>query len=142
MKGRRSEKLMEQFIGPYKVKSIISVNAVELELPSTVHIHPVVNISKLQLYKLQVEGQKATKPALVIVEEEKEYEVEKILNKRKIWGREKFLVLATDREQQWCQRRDFRQIREERDYYSYIGKINKNSTRVLLALLYLFIQLS
>ena len=61
MKGRRSEKLTEQFIGPYKVKSIISANAVEIQLPSTVHIHPVVNVSKLQMYKRQIEGQKVTK---------------------------------------------------------------------------------
>jgi len=84
MKGRRSEKLTEQFVGPYKVKNTILENAVELELPSTVHIHPVVNVSKLQMYKLQVEGQKAMIPAPVIVKEEEEYEVEKILNKRKI----------------------------------------------------------
>jgi len=92
MKGRRSEKLTERFVGPYKVKSIISANAVELHLPPTVHIHPVVNVSKLQMYKSQVEGQKAMKPALVIIEGEKEYEVEKILNKRRIQGKEKFLV--------------------------------------------------
>ena len=52
MKGRRCEKLTEHFVGPYKVKEIISVNIVELELPTTVNIHPVVNISRLQLYKL------------------------------------------------------------------------------------------
>jgi len=92
MKGRRLEKLMERFVGPYKVKSIILANAVELQLPPTVHIHPVVNVSKLQMYKPQVEGQKATKPAPVIVEGEEEYEVEKILNKRRIQGRDKFLV--------------------------------------------------
>jgi len=92
MKGRRSEKLTERFIGPYKVKSIISANVVELQLPPTVHIHPVVNVSKLQMYKLQVEGQRATKPAPVIVEGEEEFEVEKILNKRKIRGKDKFLV--------------------------------------------------
>ena len=92
MKGRRSEKLTERFVGPYKVKSIILVNAVELQLPPTVHIHPVVNVSKLQLYKLQVEGQRVTKPALVMVEGEEEYEVEKILNRRRIRGKDKFLV--------------------------------------------------
>ena len=32
MKGRRSEKLTERFIGPYKIKGIISSNTVELEL--------------------------------------------------------------------------------------------------------------
>ena len=81
-----------RFVGPYKVKSIISANTVELHLLPTVHIHPVVNVSKLQMYKSQVEGQKATKPALVIIEGEEEYEVEKILNKRKIQEKDKFLV--------------------------------------------------
>ena len=32
MVGRRSEKLTERFVGPYRVKAIISSNAVELEL--------------------------------------------------------------------------------------------------------------
>jgi len=96
MKGRRSEKLTEQLVGSYKVKSIISVNVVELHLPPTVHIHLVVNVSKLQLYKLQVEGQRAAKPALVIIEGEEKYEVEKILNKRKIQEKDKFLVRWKD----------------------------------------------
>jgi len=51
MKGRRSEKLTEYFVGPYKVKGIISSNAIELELPKSIKIHPVVNISRVQLYK-------------------------------------------------------------------------------------------
>jgi len=46
--GRRTEKLTERFIGPYKVREIISSNAVKLELPSTVKIHPVVNVSRIQ----------------------------------------------------------------------------------------------
>ena len=37
MVGRRTEKLMERFVRPYKVKSIVSMNALELELPSTVN---------------------------------------------------------------------------------------------------------
>jgi len=45
--GRRMEKLTERFVGPYKVKKVISLNAVELELPSIVKIHPVVNISRI-----------------------------------------------------------------------------------------------
>jgi len=48
MVGRRMEKLTERFVGPYKVKKIILSNAVELELPSTVKIHLVVNISRIQ----------------------------------------------------------------------------------------------
>jgi len=58
MVGRRTEKLTERFVGSYKIKKIISLNAVELELPSTVKIHPVVNVSRIQQYVGQVEGQK------------------------------------------------------------------------------------
>jgi len=48
MVGRRTEKLTERFVSPYKVKEIISSNAVKLELPSTVKIHLVVNISRIR----------------------------------------------------------------------------------------------
>jgi len=45
MKGRQLEKLMEHFVEPYRIKGIISSNAVELELSSSIRIHPVVNVS-------------------------------------------------------------------------------------------------
>jgi len=48
MVGRRTEKLTERFVGSYKIKKIVSLNIVELELPSTVKIHPVVNVSRIQ----------------------------------------------------------------------------------------------
>ena len=92
MKGRRSEKLTEHFVGPYKVKGIVSSNAIELELPKSIKIHPVVNVSRVQLYKLQVEGQKKILPKLVIIEREEEFEVEKILNKKMVREKKKFLV--------------------------------------------------
>ena len=47
MVGRRTEKLTERFVGPYKIKKVISLNALELELPSTVRIHLVLNISRI-----------------------------------------------------------------------------------------------
>jgi len=92
MKGRRSEKLIKCFVDPYKVKGIVSSNAIELELPKSIRIHPVVNVSRIQLYKPQVEGQKKTLPKLVIIEGEEEFEIEKIVNKRTVRGKEKFLV--------------------------------------------------
>jgi len=92
MKGRRSEKLTKHFVGPYKVKEIILSNTIELELSKSIKIYPVVNISRVQLYKPQVEGQKKIPPKLVIIEREEEFKVEKILNKRTIRGKEKFLV--------------------------------------------------
>jgi len=79
-------------VGPYKVKGIVSSNAIELELPKSIKIHPIVSVSRIRLYKPQIEEQKKTPPKLVIIEKEKEFEVEKILNKRVVWGKEKFLV--------------------------------------------------
>jgi len=92
MKGRRLEKLTEHFVSPYKVKGIVSSNAIELELPKSIKIHSVVNVSRVQLYKPQVEGQKKIPPKPVIIEGEEEFKVEKILNKRMVRGKEKFLV--------------------------------------------------
>ena len=80
--GRRTEKLTERFVGPYKIKKIILTNAVELELPSTIRIHLVVNVSRIRRYVGQVEGQRRKQPTLVIIEGEKEWKVEKILNKQ------------------------------------------------------------
>ena len=47
MVGRRTEKLTERFVDSYRIKKIVSSNTVELELPSTVKIHSVVNISRI-----------------------------------------------------------------------------------------------
>jgi len=92
MVGRRTEKLTERFVGPYKVKEIISSNTVRLELPSTVRIHSVVNVSRIRRYVGQVEGQKKEQPAPVIIEGEEEWEVERILNKQRVRGKDKYLV--------------------------------------------------
>ena len=45
-------------MGPYQVKGIISTNVIELDLPRTVKIYSVVNVSRVCRYKDQVEGQK------------------------------------------------------------------------------------
>ena len=92
MAGRRTEKLMERFVGPYRIKKIVLSNAVELELPSIVKIHSVVNISRIQRYVGQVEGQRKKQPALVVIEREKEWKVERILNKQRIQEKDKYLV--------------------------------------------------
>ena len=92
MVGRRTEKLMERFVGPYKVKKIMSANVVKLELPSTIRIHPVVNVSRIHRYIGQIEGQRKEQPAPVIIEGEEEQKVERILNKQWIREKDKYLV--------------------------------------------------
>ena len=92
MVGRRTEKLTERFVGPYRIKKIISSNAVELELPSMVKIHSVVNVSRIRRYIGQVEGQRKEQPAPVVIEGEEEWKVERILNKQRIREKDKYLV--------------------------------------------------
>ena len=99
----------------YKVKGIVSSNAIELELPKSIRIHPVVNVSRVWLYKPQVEGQKKIPPKLLIIEGQKEFEVEEILNKRTIRGKEKFLVRwkgYTVEEDTWENRKNLENTKE------------------------------
>jgi len=115
MKRRRSEKLTEHFVGPYKVKGIVSSNAIELELPKSIKIHPVVNVNRVQLYKPQVEGQKKILPKLLIIKGQEEFEVEEILNKRMIREKKKFLVRwkgYMTEEDTWENRENLENIKE------------------------------
>jgi len=84
-------KLLLKVITPYRIKKIISSNTVELEIPSTIKIYPVVNVSRICKYVGQVKGQKREQPAPVIIEGE-EWEVERILNKQWVRGKDKYLV--------------------------------------------------
>jgi len=133
MVGRRSEKLTERFVGPYKIKAIISSNVVELELPATVKIHPVVNISRIRRYVDQVKGQKKEAPQPVIVEGEEEWEVEKILNKRRIRGKDKYLVRwkgFTAEGDTWESRENLQNARESlKEFEEEYGKDNKEVRR-------------
>jgi len=61
---------------------------IELDLPSIIRIYPVVNVSRVQRYKDQIEGQKKERPAPVIIKGEEEYKVKKILNKKKFRGKD------------------------------------------------------
>jgi len=72
MVRKRTEKLTERFVGPYKVQKIVLSNIVKSELPSTVKIHPVANVSRIQHYVGQVKEQRKEQLALVIIEGEKE----------------------------------------------------------------------
>jgi len=57
-----------------------------------VKIHPVVNISRIHIYRGQVVGQKIAPPPSVVIEGKEKYEVEKILSKRKRYGKVEYLV--------------------------------------------------
>ena len=89
---RVMKKLTEKFIGPYVVKKIMLENTVELELPASLRIHPVVNVRRIVKYREQVERQKKIPPPPIEVADKKEYEVEEILDRQERRGKTKYLV--------------------------------------------------
>ena len=46
-KERLVWKLVERYIGLYKIEKVVSTNAVKLQLLSSIRIHLVVNISQI-----------------------------------------------------------------------------------------------
>jgi len=89
---RMNQELEQRYVGPYAIEEVVSSNAVKLCLPSSMRIHPVVNVSRIVCYKEQVKGQKKEEGKPVEVEGVEEWEVEKILNKKKMRGVEKYLI--------------------------------------------------
>ena len=91
-KERPTKKLTERYMGPYMIEEVVLSNAVKLRLPSSMRIHLVVNVSQIVKYKEQVKEQKKEEGKPVEIEGVEEWEVEKILNKKKIRGVEKYLI--------------------------------------------------
>ena len=87
-----ARKLTERYIELYVIEEVVSSNVVKLQLLSLMRIHLVVNIGQIVRYKEQVQGQKKEKGKLVKVEGIEEWEVEKVLNKKKMRGVEKYLI--------------------------------------------------
>ena len=67
---------------------MISENAVKLKLLESIKIYPVVNISRITMYKEQVEEQKKILSCLVEIERVEKYEVEKNYMR----GKSKYLI--------------------------------------------------
>ena len=91
-KKRPVKKLVDQYVDPYTIEEVISTNTVKLQLPTSIRIYSVVNVSQIVWYKEQVEKQKKEKVKPIKVKGVEEWKVERILNKRKIRGVEKYLV--------------------------------------------------
>jgi len=91
-KERPARKLVDRYIRPYAIEEVVSTNAVKLRLLTSMRIYLVVNVSQIVWYKEQVEGQKRKEGKLIEIEGVEEWKVERILNKRKVRGAEKYLV--------------------------------------------------
>ena len=59
-------------MGPYAIEKVVSSNVVKLKLPSSMRIHPVVNVSQIVCYKEQMKEQKKEEGKPIEVEEVEE----------------------------------------------------------------------
>ncbi len=83
-------------------------------------IYPMVNISQIVRYREPEKEQRVEEPKLVEVDGVEEWEVEKILNKRKIQGVEKYLVCQkgfTAENNTWEKEKDLENMKESVDEF-------------------------
>jgi hypothetical protein len=85
----RTPKFTYRYIGPFKIKRVINDNAYELDLPSQLQIHPVLNISRLKAYRdghqqfpSRAQPDHRPPPEVILEDGAALYEVESIMAKR------------------------------------------------------------
>ncbi|SCV72370.1 BQ2448_3907 [Microbotryum intermedium] len=81
---RPSSKLDSNKLGPFTIKRVINPVAYELDLPSTMRIHPVFHVSLLQPYRSNTlpSRQQPVPPPSHIIDGQDAFVVEKILDSR------------------------------------------------------------
>src|SRR3954466_9780698 len=93
---RPSRKLQHRFIGPYRIVQKISAVTYKLELPSTLKIHPVFHVSVLRPYQppdsIAHRPPHTPPPDPVTIDDNLEFEVERILDHRTRHNRQEYLV--------------------------------------------------
>ena len=55
-KERPVRKSVDRYIGPYTIEEVVSTNTIKLQLPTSMRIHLVVNVSWVVQYQKQVGG--------------------------------------------------------------------------------------
>jgi hypothetical protein len=82
---RPSVKLSHKVLGPYKVMEKVGTHAFRLELPKSMKIHPVFHVMLLKKFHSDPHSREPAQPPPIVTQEgEEEWEVEEILNSKKI----------------------------------------------------------
>ena len=84
-RARPCHKLSPKWFGPFKVVERISANAFRLDLPHTLHCHPVFNVTALKKYfPSDMEGRNVPPPAPIIdLDGNERFIVEEVLDHRR-----------------------------------------------------------
>jgi deoxyuridine 5'-triphosphate nucleotidohydrolase len=94
---RPSRKLAAKYSGPYTIKEKLSDVVYVLDLPESMKVHPVFHISRLKRHherpaEMRGEEDEQTPPPPIIIDGQEEYEVERIMAKRKFQDQVQYLV--------------------------------------------------
>ena len=84
-------KFIAKFAGPFPVVKQVFDDAYKLALPPEIKVHPVFHVSLLKEYfedSVRPEREQVLRPVPELVGNHEEYEVETILNKRKLRSRD------------------------------------------------------
>jgi len=84
--------LKPEKLGPYKIIKKVSPVSYKLELFKNTRIHPIIHASEFQIFFEDHFGRKQEPPPFIIVNNEEEYEVEKIFDKRKHYWKIQYLI--------------------------------------------------
>ena len=110
---RPPNKLDHKQIGPYTILEKVGSRAYKLNLPATVKIHPVFHISLLEptASTEPIPGHHQPSPPPIIIQEQQEWEVEKILDSRHNRNQLQYRVKSTsfhDWDRTWYPARNFK----------------------------------
>jgi len=88
-----SKKLAPRFLGPFRIAEAVGKQAYRLHLPTSWKIHDVINVSRLEKYNRRKGSQEPSLPeGIMLPGGEEEWEIEKLLGKRKRKGKHEYLV--------------------------------------------------
>jgi hypothetical protein len=88
-----SKKLAPRYLGPFRIAEAVGTQAYRLHLPPSWRIHDVFNVSRLEpYYRREGTDLPSLPPAILMEDQTEEWEVERILGKRKTRGTTEYRV--------------------------------------------------
>jgi len=125
---RLSQKLDYKCTGRNMVSKVINTNAYELDLPKTIRNHNVFDVLLLDHYTPPVARPPCSEAPLVFVDDSKEWEVERILDSKPLYGKLHYLI-------QWAGyshiRTSWKRLRNLENSHELIDEFHRDHTKQL-----------
>ena len=86
-----SKKLENHWYGPFEIEETVGTHAYQLNLPHGWRIHPVFHVTQLEPFHHR-EDKELEQPPPVVIDDNEEWEVKEILDKRMHYRKKQYLV--------------------------------------------------